>query len=242
MKEPWRDLEPVLALGDEGMVDRAEGVVAGCYGPGLVCMVCARQTLHVGLILREERADRLRPVVRYRLVGMDCAAYLGVREVALWREEIEEEVAFGGALCDEARREAGRRKLIEVLELICLLEENRFARAMRQRLREGQPLSQGQVRRVREMKKERGNLAGMRRRRDLAHRLARLAEVELAPEDEEKVRSLARQNVSWRKQGQMYLLSEKQRRLISALEEKYLDQRLENTARWVDRLAQEWGL
>jgi hypothetical protein len=113
---------------------------------------------------------------------------------------------------------------------------------MRQRLWEGQPLSRGQVRKVREMKKERGNLAGMRRRRDLAHRLARLAEVELAPEDEEKVRSLGRQNVSWRKRGQMYLLSEKQRRLISALEEKYLDQRLANTARWVDRLAQEWGL
>jgi hypothetical protein len=39
----------------------------------------------------------------------------------------------------------------------------------------------------------------------------------------------------------MYLLSEKQRRLISALEEKYLDQRLANTARWVDRMARESG-
>jgi hypothetical protein len=162
--------------------------------------------------------------------------------VARWREAIQAEVAFGGRPYEEAWLLSGQRQIIETLVLVCWLEENRFARAMLQRVREGQTLTEGQLRKIREMKKERGNLTGMRRRRDLAHRLARLAELDLEPEDEQKVRSLARQNVSWRRKGQMYLLSKKQRRLISALEEKYLTQRLENTAAWVDYLAQQWDL
>jgi len=243
MKGEQEPLVPLLTFGDEGVVVPPEqGVVAGCYGPGLVCMICGHQTLKVGLILREEEEDEFGPLVRHRLVGMDCSTFLGVQEVARWREAIQAEVAFGGRPYEEAWLLSGQRQIIETLVLVCWLEENRFARAMLQRVREGQTLTEGQLRKIREMKKERGNLTGMRRRRDLAHRLARLAELDLEPEDEQKVRSLARQNVSWRRKGQMYLLSKKQRRLISALEEKYLTQRLENTAAWVDYLAQQWDL
>jgi len=151
---------------------------ASAQGPGLVCMICGHQTLKVGLILREEEEDWLGPLVRHRLVGMDCAAYLGVQEVARWREAIEAEGAFGGRPYEEAWLLPGQKQIIETLVLVCWLEENRFARAMLQRVREGQTLTEGQVRKIREMKQERANLAGMRRRRDLAHRLARLAELD----------------------------------------------------------------
>jgi len=123
-------LRPLLTFGDEGVVvPREEMVVAGCYAPGLVCMVCEKQTLHAGLILREEGGEEGEewdePAVTYRLAGMDCASYVGVQEVAAWRAAIEAEVAFGGQEYDAAWQAGAQRRTVERLVLVCALEQNR---------------------------------------------------------------------------------------------------------------------
>lgn len=66
----------------------------------------------------------------------------------------------------------------------------------------------------------------LKRRRDLAFRLARLEALELTAEDREAVLSLKAQNVRWR-YGRMQTLSEGQEGVVRALEAQYLEQRQE---------------
>jgi hypothetical protein len=76
----------------------------------------------------------------------------------------------------------------------------------------------------------------LKRRRDLAFRLARLGALELAPEAAATIRSLRKQNTAWFG-GRMRQLTPKQEDLVKALEAEYHDQRVAAMERLARRLA-----
>jgi hypothetical protein len=76
----------------------------------------------------------------------------------------------------------------------------------------------------------------LKRRRDLAFRLARLGALELAPEAAATIRSLRKQNTAW-SGGRMRQLTPKQEDLVKALEAEYHDQRVAAMERLARRLA-----
>jgi hypothetical protein len=81
----------------------------------------------------------------------------------------------------------------------------------------------------------------LKRRRDLAFRLARLGALELAPEAAATIRSLRKQNTAW-SGGRMRQLTPKQEDLVKALEAEYHDQRvaaMERLARWLAVMLRE---
>jgi len=81
----------------------------------------------------------------------------------------------------------------------------------------------------------------IKRRRDLAFRLARLAALNLDTDDRAKVESLQAFNTQWRN-GRMMSLTENQVRLVGALEAKYFEQRKEAAEALAQALAREFGL
>jgi hypothetical protein len=80
----------------------------------------------------------------------------------------------------------------------------------------------------------------LKRRRDLAFRLARLRELELAPEDAKIVSDLREDNTAWSR-GRMRRLTKDQKRLIRALEAQHLKQRVAATEALAWRLATRLG-
>jgi hypothetical protein len=80
----------------------------------------------------------------------------------------------------------------------------------------------------------------LKRRRDLAFRLARLAALDLKPDHAEQVRSLRKQNTAW-SGGRMRQLTPKQEDLVKALEAEYRDQRVAAMERLARRLAVKVG-
>ena len=80
----------------------------------------------------------------------------------------------------------------------------------------------------------------LKRRRDLAFRLARLADLDLAAEDAAAVSDLREDNIAWSK-SKMQRLSKNQKRLIRALEAQYLKQRVAAMEALAWRLATRLG-
>ncbi len=80
----------------------------------------------------------------------------------------------------------------------------------------------------------------LKRRRDLAFRLARLADLDLTTEDAKTVSDLREENTAWSK-GKMQRLSKNQKGLIRALEAQYLEQRVAAMEALAWRLATRLG-
>lgn len=78
-------------------------------------------------------------------------------------------------------------------------------------------------------------------RRDLAFRLARLAALDLDADDETKVASLQAFNTQ-RRGKRISSLTDKQVRMVGAIEAQYLDQRIEVADALAQALAREFGL
>lgn len=81
----------------------------------------------------------------------------------------------------------------------------------------------------------------IKRRRDLAFRLARLTALGLCAEDQELVESLRASNVNWR-DGRMRVLTEKQERLITVMETRYDQQRTKVSQDLAQTLIHQFGL
>ena len=78
-------------------------------------------------------------------------------------------------------------------------------------------------------------------RRDLAFRLARLAALDLDADDETKVASLQAFNTQ-RRGKRISSLTDKQVRMVGAIEAQYLDQRIEVADALAQALGREFGL
>ncbi|MEA3341142.1 MAG: hypothetical protein U9R15_14350 [Chloroflexota bacterium] len=100
---------------------------------------------------------------------------------------------------------------------------HRYVTKMLQLVGTGNVLSEKQVACVQEIYRERGNVAGLRKRQLIQWRLMRLAEIDLKPRDQKTVKDFAR--YAKRKSG----LRKTRKPVIGALEGKYWRPRLEAT-------------
>jgi hypothetical protein len=218
MKLPeWHNHFLGLTGQDLGMDDPfIQGVV---HGPGLVCQKC-QTDLSFGIIVSTEYG----PV----LWGQDCAdecepgPWVNLLRIAQYYLTLRQLRA------DQALK-PGQRKLLRGLALTLQLNPaNKFARGMRNVLLDGKVLSEGQADAVKKIIDEMGGIQIMLIARDQLRRLSILGSLkELSPKDAETVSSLLNHL------PRQEYLSDKQNRLIYALQDKYSDEVLEYTCQLI---------
>lgn len=215
------------------------------YAPGLVC---ANYLRHRYSTAGQLSYAYLVPLEGgWRLMGSTCVARCyGHAPSSRWRTVLDNRHPLAGTgLSGDWRRETQRRywKVVPQVGLMLQVEPGEGTRGMLagclRRITHGKRcLSPKQREKLWEILRERGAVGTgsgsaelrphykmLKRRRDLAFRLARLAALDLRAEDAEKVRSLRQQNTS-RVGRRMRHLSQKQVDLVCALEAEYLEQRV----------------
>jgi len=208
----------------------SEPVVAAVYAPGIVCADCDN-TLYRCYLVRTRNS--------YILVGRDCAADRGGvgGTIHQWEQALAERLRVMEANLPENWGELegnlqGRVRLAKRMYRLLHFEAHPFTQGMARRLEERGALSERQWKAIACILTERGNLATMRRRRDLGWRLRLLAELDLRPEDRAAVERMQRWN---RGAG---VLSSRDERRIWALEDNYLAQRRKQSAQRAVDIAQ----
>jgi hypothetical protein len=193
----------------------------------------------------------------WRLMGQSCVAGIaGHTPVTRWKTVLDNRHPLVGmGVPDDWRTRTRKRywKIVPLLGLVIQVEPRESTRRMlRDYLNtvvQGRgDLSVKQKKVLMEILRERGAEAqrswpeeraahyrALKRRRDLAFRLARLAALDLKPDHAEQVRSLRKQNTAWCG-GRMRQLSAGQEDLVKALEAEYHDQRVAAMERLARRL------
>ena len=176
------------------------------YGPGLVCMRC-NSDLSAGVVLK--------PGQSLELWGQDCAYGYAPDQ---WFQAMrigQYYLTHQQLLADQALK-PGQRSALRGLELRLQLEpDHKVVRELRNLLLAGQVLSEAQASLVEGFFAEMGGLPAMLVARNQMRRLSILGSLpRLLPEDESPVASLLRQLL------RLEYLSEKQNRLIYALQDK----------------------
>ena len=186
------------------------------YGPGLVCMRC-NSDLSAGVVLK--------PGQSLELWGQDCAYGYAPDQ---WFKAIhigQYYLTHQQLLADQALKPR-QRNALRGLELRLQLEpDHKVVRELRNLLLEGKTLSEAQASLVEGFCAEMGGLPAMLVARNQMRRLSILGTLPmLLPEDESPVASLLRQLL------RLEYLSEKQNRLIYALQDKYVSDVLTYTS------------
>ncbi len=182
-----------------------------------------------------------------------------------WKTALDRRHSLAGTGLDvDWRRETQRRywRLVELMGLILQVEPDRgilrgyLGRATRNK----RSFTVSEKRTLLNMLRERGGTERaavgnegtwkreldahwriIKRRRDLAFRLARLSALDLRAEDQSSVESLQAHNVSW-KDGRMRVLIRTQERLIAVMETKYYQQRTQVSLNLTQALIHQFGL
>ena len=182
-----------------------------------------------------------------------------------WKTALDRRHFLAGTGLDlDWRRETWRPywRLVKLMGLILQVEPNRsilrgyLGRATRNK----RPFTPNEKRTLLDILRERGgteraaagdkkmwqreldaHLWVIKRRRDLAFRLARLATLDLSAEDRSAVESLQAYNVSWRN-GRMRVLDEGQKGKVAAMEAQYRVQRAEAAQALTRNLMRQFGL
>ena len=182
-----------------------------------------------------------------------------------WKTALDRRHFLAGTGLDVDWRRETRRpywRLVKLMGLILQVEPNRsilrgyLGRATRNK----RPFTPNEKRTLLDILRERGgteraaagdkkmwqreldaHLWVIKRRRDLAFRLARLATLDLSAEDRSAVESLRAYNVSWRN-GRMRVLDEGQKGKVAAMEAQYRVQRAEAAQALTRNLMRQLGL
>jgi hypothetical protein len=257
------DYLALVTAADLGLDTSIPGVpTLAVYAPGLICAEVsghqdAAATLHFGFLapISRESGDRIRG-----FLGRTCFESRG-KSMSLqrWQTALENRQPLTAVEIPlDWRRTTQRRywKVVPALALVLQVEPQKgFLHAyLRRMTTKKQALSAKQEAVVQAMLRERGafrqrgwsqaaeqraHLQVIRRRRDLAFRLGRLAALDLKPEDAEIVVSLRKQNVAWRSRRRWGSLTESQEGLIRCLEARYRDERAEAARALAERLVGE---
>jgi hypothetical protein len=242
---------------------------AAVYAPGLACADYGDHRdgaalLHYAYLVPRSlhwwhASDAVGPPV---LLGATCArGHHRDAQPGLWRTALDNRHPLAGTgLADDWRDRTKRRywRIVPLLGLMIQVEPRESTRGLllgylRRITREKDDLTKKQKWTLLDILRERGadpmddwskelkaHYKELKRRRDLAFRLARLRELELAPEDAKIVSDLREDNTAWSR-GRMRRLTKDQKRLIRALEAQHLKQRVAATEALAWRLATRLG-
>ena len=200
----------------------------------------------------------------WSLLGETCLSrYFPGTQTQSWKTALDNRHPFAGTgLPDDWRRRTRKRywRLMPLIGLMLQVESRERTRGLLHgyiewATRDKAEFSDRQKHTLLAILRERGvrkrndwsqEIEGHKRilktRRDLAFRLARLAALDLSPDDLETVRSLQRWNTGWSSSGRMRQLSPAQVGLVRSREAQYLEQRRETTEAWGQALAREFRL
>ncbi len=212
------------------------------YAPGLAC---ADPDAHQDVAARLHYGFLAQPYEQWGFLGPTCyVAWRPGVSLAAWETALEQRHFLAGTGLALPWRSTTQRRywtLVPALALLWQVEPHKaFLRGWLKRLTTNkQLLTKQQKATLLTMLRERGaaRVAGqawpaelaahtriLRRRRDLAFRLGRLAALDLAAEDAWRVQQLQAQNTAWER-GRMVALPEHTTRRIAALEARYVDAR-----------------
>jgi len=206
-----------LGLTNQDLGLDSENILGVVYGSGLVCMRC-KVDLSAGVIVKPGQHAA-------ELLGQDCAdgyapdQWFNAMQIGKYYLNSEH-------LRADQSLKPGQRVVLRGLEVYLQLNPaHAFAQGMRNLLLSGKVLSKAQASTVQDIILEAGDIKAMLIARDQLRRLSILGSLpELSPGDAEKVLSLTSNLL------RLEHLSDKQNRMIYALQEKYTSEVLAYTS------------
>jgi len=236
------------------------------YAPGSICLYWRFDHEPGATSFRYGFLTRHVQTAIWGFAGPKCLAnYQNGANPQPWKTALDRRHFLAGTGLDVDWRRETRRpywRLVKLMGLILQTEPNHSVLRgyLGRATRNSRPFTLGEKKTLLNILRERGgteraaardreawrqeldaHLWVIKRRRDLAFRLARLATLDLSAEDRSAVESLQAYNVSW-KDGRMRVLTVEQERLLAVMETKYYSQRMQVSRDLAQALIRQFGL